>query len=81
VIPSGQGAALFAELSADAAAGEIREQFETDAQNLAKFWKRAFHKCSRFHPHERRTAYRINARRGRKKRSSPPMPASARQRR
>lgn len=30
VIPSGQGAALFAELSADVAAGEIREQIETD---------------------------------------------------
>ena len=36
VIPSGQGAALFAELSADVAAGEIREQFETDAMR-AKF--------------------------------------------
>jgi predicted nucleic acid-binding protein len=30
VIPPGQGAALFAELSADVAAGEIREQRETD---------------------------------------------------
>ena len=30
MIPSGQGAALFAGLSADVAAGEIREQRETD---------------------------------------------------